>query len=128
MKIFALACVILLLCSACTTLPENQTVKEIQANRAPTDAARQNETNAAFETYTLAQAAVSKGDFAEAEQKFSTLIQEFPNNTRIPNALLGKGYALYKPGDNDGAVRITKTFIDSYKKHPLLGYAYYLTG
>ena len=125
-KIFTLSSVILLLLSACAVSPENPTGVANQQNGENPNKKQLNDI--ASEIYSRGQAAISNEEFALASEQFSKLIKDFPDDTRLPNALLGKAYAQYKVGNNKAASRITKRFIKSYKKHPLLDYAYYLNG
>ncbi len=128
MKITALICIVALLSSACATSPISQhNNAQLGSGINPNKTLNSND-NKIQAMYRLAQTAISEEKFALAEQQFSAFINSYPDDSRLPNALLGKAYAQYKLGENNAASRSAETFIKTFSNHSLMDYAHYLKG
>lgn len=120
MKIFILGCIILVFCSACAS---GQTLSPIKTGTTLVDTAE-----SADQTYSRGRNAISLGQHASAIDHFTMLIDHYPTDKRIPQALLNIAYAHYQLGDLESSAKITRIFIASKKNHELLDYAFYLHG
>ena len=112
---------IVLLCTSCSSTPKTEP-DSVDVKPSLADA------KSPMGIYTRGQNATSNGKYREALEHFTRLRQQFPKDKTTPQALLGSGYAHYKLGDNDAAVEASNAFIQTYEKHSLVDYAYYLRG
>lgn len=120
MKIFTLSCFILIFCTACAN---SQTLSSLQPEISLT-----NGVESADKTYSRGKNAIGLGQYTPALKHFAALIDNFPTDPRIPQALLSIAYAHYQLGDVESSIKITSNFIGSKKNHALLDYAFYLHG
>lgn len=65
----------------------------------------------------LAKAAFSRGDFTDAEKRFRSLVEAYPNTESAPEALYWAGVSKYKGSNDPTALRDTaKAFSERYQE------------